>query len=57
MTRIRAKELIPLLQSYVDGKQIQVKQQDGSWINSSEPSFTRQAYEYRVRPKESISER
>ena len=49
MTRIRAKELIPLLQAYVDGKTIQVKQQDGSWIDCQAPSFNRQTYEYRVK--------
>lgn len=61
MTRERAKELLPIIQAYVEGKKIQFlsrqQQLNGEWIDiwydcvePYEPNFFEQT-EYRIKPE------
>lgn len=52
MTRDEARQLIPIMQAYVDGSSIQVRSRIGTlWVDVSAPEF-RSFNEYRVKPKE-----
>lgn len=54
MTKENAKELLPVIQAYAEGKKIQIKQSNDTWLDISvndvdfccEPSF------YRIKPEE-----
>jgi hypothetical protein len=51
MTRQRAKELLPVLQAYADGKTIQIKDQaSGIWRDIDYTHF-HDVIEYRVKPE------
>ena len=51
MTRERAKQILPLLQAYAEGKTIQIKTDDG-WEDLNEPSFAEPFDSlYRVKPE------
>lgn len=61
MKRERAKELLPIIQAYAEGKQIQFlsrqQQEDGEWIDiwydlaeGEEPEFVEQT-KYRIKPE------
>jgi hypothetical protein len=51
MTRERAKQILPLLQAYAEGKTIQIKADDG-WEDLNEPSFAEPFDSlYRVKPE------
>lgn len=53
MTRERAKELLPVLQAYVNGETIQVAAQNKqSWIDLNEVNFEHfdSKYSYRIKP-------
>ena len=51
MTRERAKQILPLLQAYTEGKTIQIKTDDG-WKDLNEPSFAEPFDSlYRVKPE------
>lgn len=50
MTRERVKEMLPLLQAYVDGKTIQWHDyRDETWKDTEIPSFEYAACEYRIK--------
>lgn len=62
MNRERARELLPIIQAFADGKDIQFRQEDdnpeydGSWLSlpKSEElimTFPADDYEYRIKPK------
>lgn len=56
MTRERAKELLPILQAYAEGKTIQHKLGD-EWCDLSDPNFAGfDAKLYRVKPSEKYRE-
>ena len=51
MERERAKQILPLLQAYTEGKTIQIKTDDG-WEDLNEPSFAEPFDSlYRVKPE------
>lgn len=50
MTREETKERIAVMQSYVDGKQIQGKCSDGKWADVPEPSWSING-NFRVKPE------
>ena len=51
MTRERAKQILPMLQAYAEGKTIQIKADDG-WEDLNEPSFAEPFDSlYRVKPE------
>lgn len=50
MTREEAKELLPIMQAYVDGKQIQWKHISGMWMDTTEPLWNNKT-SYRVKPE------
>ena len=51
MTRERAKELLPIIQAYADGKDVQFKSTtDGEWYCDSKPDWTRGLI-YRIKPE------
>ena len=54
MTREEAKALLPIIQGYVDGKNIEIRRKgkyDAEWKETHEPSFTPSLCDYRIKPK------
>ena len=51
MTREEAKELLPLIQGYAEGKTIQFLKIDGTWRDMTEPNFSSPANYYRIKPE------
>ena len=54
MTRKHAKELLPILQAYAEGKTIQTIMPNGEWRDCEKPSFTYNLSFYRIKPEEDI---
>lgn len=55
MTREQAKELLPIIQAYAEGKTIQFRlrySDDWAYVRASEPSFDLHLFEYRIKPEE-----
>ena len=50
MTREEAKELIPIIQAFADGKTIEFFKQ-GEWIELNNPDFMWSADKYRIKPE------
>ena len=50
MTREEAKELLPLIQGYAEGKTIQFLKIDGTWRDMTEPNFSSPTNYYRIKP-------
>lgn len=50
MTREEAKELIPIIQAFADGKTIEFFKQ-GEWMELNDPDFMWSAYKYRIKPE------
>lgn len=55
MNREQAKELLPIIQAFVAGEAIEVrnksKYEPGEWIETTIPSFDIVSHEYRIKPK------
>lgn len=51
MTREEAKELLPLIQGYAEGKTIQFLKIDGTWRDMTEPNFSSPTNYYRIKPE------
>ena len=55
MNRSQAKELLPIMQAFVEGETIEVrsnsKYNPGEWIETTTPSFDIESHEYRIKPK------
>ena len=54
MNRERAKELLPIIQAFVDGKTIQYLDIDGSWYDLDEPNWeysVNNKVRYRIKPE------
>lgn len=49
MTREEAKELLPIIQAFAEGKTIQYKNSEGEWEDIDNPSFYVNL-EYRIKP-------
>lgn len=57
MTRKEAKDLLPIIQAFADGKEIQyrttdIEEWDGfeDWEVTHNPTFNTHLYEYRIKP-------
>jgi hypothetical protein len=50
MNRERARELLPIIQQYADGKDVQFKDMDGNWVNIGRPTWTN-GVDYRIKPE------
>ena len=54
MTREEAKELLPIIQAWTEGKEIQYRNHYGEWINikgNEGLSFVNSSSNYRIKPK------
>ena len=50
MKRTNAKELLPIIKAYAEGKTIQFFN-GGAWIDSEYPNFNSEPYLYRIKPE------
>ena len=50
MTREKAKELLPIIKAYAEGKTIQYLIKD-EWFDASAPNFNFSANDYRIKPE------
>ena len=50
MTREEAKEMLPIIQAWADGKSIQVREK-GRWVELCIDDFTRSPDRYRIKPE------
>ena len=50
MTREEAKELLPIMQAFVDGKKIEYSNDGEYWIETETPTWDTD-YVYRIKPK------
>ena len=61
MTREKAKELLPVIQAYAEGKTIQTKRIDGTWVDF-EPQISKdiginfENGEHRIKPEENFND-
>lgn len=55
MNKQEAKELLPIIQAFADGKAIEVrsnsKYNPGEWIETTTPTFDIKSHEYRIKPE------
>lgn len=51
MNRNEAKELLPIIKAFSEGKTIQVKQTTGEWVSFSHISFDGEPKCYRIKPE------
>lgn len=54
MTRDEARELLPIIQAFVEGKTVQCrdfKDKDDDWDDTLTPAFDIDNFEYRIKPK------
>lgn len=51
MTRERAKELLPILQAYAEGKKIQVEAHNHKWFDVTELDDDFESLNYRIKPE------
>ena len=52
MTREDVKEILPILQAYAEGKQIQFQSIEGKWDDFTHLSFDCEPSRYRIKPEE-----
>ena len=50
MTREEAKELLPIIKAFAEGKTVQIKVR-GKWVDLCETDFSRSPDEYRIKPE------
>lgn len=54
MNREQAKELLPIIQAFAEGRAIEVrsnsKYNPGEWIETATPTFDIKSHEYRIKP-------
>jgi len=51
MTREEAKEMLPIIQAYAEGKTIQYRNIEGEWEDIKVPSFDGFPSDYRIKPE------
>ena len=51
MTREEAKELLPIIQAFAEGKTIQYRTSNNEWVDTYKPSFSDSSSNYRIKPK------
>ena len=50
MTREEAKELMPIIQAFVEGKTIEYREYDGAWKEAHTPTWSSSVF-YRIKPE------
>ena len=50
MTREEAKELMPIIQAFVEGKTIEYREYDGEWKEAHTPTWSSRLF-YRIKPE------
>ena len=50
MTREQAKEILPIIQAFADGKTIQYRDTANHWFDMRDPGFLSNVDKYRVKP-------
>ncbi len=50
MTREEAKELLPIIQAFADGKTIEFRNSDGEWEEADSPTWGKR-FIYRIKPE------
>ena len=50
MTREEAKELMPIIQAFVEGKTIEYREYDGEWKEAHAPTWSSRLF-YRIKPE------
>lgn len=51
MNRQQAKELLPIIQAYIEGKPIEFKNYKGKWVESEQLAFNKPVEDYRIKPE------
>lgn len=51
MNRKQAKQLLPIIKAYAEGKKIEGKLLDGTWAEMVDPIFNDKAERYRIKPE------
>lgn len=51
MNRNNAKQLLPIIQAYAEGKVIQINRQFSGWVDCDEPLFNGDQSSYRIKPE------
>lgn len=52
MNRKQAKELLPIIQAFAEGKTVQCRTNNTyDWVNTNTPSFNPGLWEYRIKPE------
>lgn len=55
MDRKQAKELLPIIQAFAEGKTIEIRRNSkynpGEWIETATPTFDIKSHEYRIKPE------
>ena len=51
MTREEAKELMPIIQAFVEGKTIEYREYDGEWKEAHTPTWSSSLF-YRIKPEQ-----
>lgn len=51
MTREEAKELLPVIKAYAEGKTVQIKNKIGRWADLYEPNWDFSPDKYRIKPE------
>lgn len=51
MTKERLKELLPIMQAYIDGKTIQYLDSKNNWQDLEDPAFDSCLMKYRIKPE------
>lgn len=55
MNREQAKELLPIIQAFAEGKTIEIRRNSkynpGEWIETATPTFDIKSHEYRIKPE------
>ena len=51
MTREQAKDLLPIIHAFAEGKTIQYQNTDKNWVDIESPSFNYEPSLYRIKPE------
>lgn len=51
MTREQAKELLPVIQAFAEGKTVQFRFSDGTWVDCRQLDFSGPQLNYRIKPE------
>lgn len=51
MTKEQAKEFLPIITAFAEGKSIEVKDDDGKWMEVFYPAFRNAPENYRIKPR------